>query len=404
MPYVNIPESRLSGAIAKIVGKMQGRIQAQVLQKATEITNKLNRKGCPSKRTMDRISRQKDRLNQSITSIDNRLRRFQRLPSRLRGPLSGFEAARDLILILPIPQAVPPGIGLPVSITTKYADLLHLLKEFIKQISEQIESIEVILETPALTLTAVKDNLRRFDAAVKSCQVEATLRDQLDKGLVSRLELQQIGLMDSQEIFIFSSLGPRFLGNSANLSQFGVGKESSLQSINDTRNKGKWVGGRFYNELDTVVYKKIKWSCTKDHFSDPEGGKESGPPGIGPWRILEELESDALQDLNNLLNKLNDSNLSDDIKDSIKDLVDTFSVNQDDATGNTSKFFHTGPNGEIYKLEIKIDPDSPSIAPRRFAIAVNREGIAVLKGAKSFSSSIDVLLDEIKFRIDNQLP
>ena len=404
MPYVNIPESKLSGAIAKIVGKMQGRIQAQVLQKATEITNKLNRKGCPSKRTMDRISNQKNRLNQSITSIDNRLRRFQRLPSRLRGPLSGFEAARDLILILPIPQAVPPGIGLPVSITTKYADVLHLLKEFIKQISEQIEAIEVILETPALTLTAVKDNLRRFDAAVKSCQVEAALTEQLDKGLISRLELQQIGLMDSQEIFIFSNLGPRFLGNSTSLSQFGVGKESSLLSVNDTRNKGKWVGGRFYEELDNVTYKKIKWSCTKDHYSNPDGGKNDGPPGVGPWRILEELESGALQQLNDLLNKLNDSNLSKEIKDSVKDLIDTFAVNRADADGSTSKFFHTGPNGEIYKLEINIDPDSPAIAPRRFAVAINREGITVLKGAKSFSSSIDVLLDELKSRIDNQLP
>lgn len=56
-----------------------------------------------------------------------------------------------------------------------------------------------------------------------------------------------------------------------------------------------------------------------------------------------------------------------------------------------------------YKLEIIQDPNSPQIAPRRYAIAKDRRGIVVLRGQPSFSSSTQVLLDEIKFRIDNQL-
>jgi hypothetical protein len=57
-----------------------------------------------------------------------------------------------------------------------------------------------------------------------------------------------------------------------------------------------------------------------------------------------------------------------------------------------------------YKLLILEDPNSPKIAPRRYAVAKDRRGIIVLRGQPSFSSSTDVLLDEIKFRIDNQLP
>mgnify|MGYP000234515111 CR=1 FL=1 len=57
-----------------------------------------------------------------------------------------------------------------------------------------------------------------------------------------------------------------------------------------------------------------------------------------------------------------------------------------------------------YKLEIIQDPNSPEIAPRRFAIAKDRRGIIVLQGPSSFSSDTQVLLEEIKFRIDNQLP
>ena len=57
-----------------------------------------------------------------------------------------------------------------------------------------------------------------------------------------------------------------------------------------------------------------------------------------------------------------------------------------------------------YELAILDDPNSPSIAPRRYAVAKDRLGIIVLYGPSSFSSDTKVLLDEVKFRIDNQLP
>lgn len=53
-----------------------------------------------------------------------------------------------------------------------------------------------------------------------------------------------------------------------------------------------------------------------------------------------------------------------------------------------------------YTLEIIVDPNSPVIAPRRYAVARDNRGIIVMKGQPSFSSSTDVLLDEIKFRLD----
>jgi hypothetical protein len=55
-----------------------------------------------------------------------------------------------------------------------------------------------------------------------------------------------------------------------------------------------------------------------------------------------------------------------------------------------------------YTLEIVQDPNSPKIAPRRFAIAKDKSGIVRFRGDSSFSSSTQVLLDELKFEIDNQ--
>lgn len=76
-----------------------------------------------------------------------------------------------------------------------------------------------------------------------------------------------------------------------------------------------------------------------------------------------------------------------------------------DAQGNPDpNYLHTSTTtGKNYVLAIYQDPDSPNIAPRRYATATDNRGIVVLKGPSSFSSSTQVLLDEVKFRIDNQL-
>ena len=53
-----------------------------------------------------------------------------------------------------------------------------------------------------------------------------------------------------------------------------------------------------------------------------------------------------------------------------------------------------------YRIEIKNDPDSPTIAPRRFAVAIAPTGAVVYKGPPSFSSSTKILIEEVKFYID----
>lgn len=70
-----------------------------------------------------------------------------------------------------------------------------------------------------------------------------------------------------------------------------------------------------------------------------------------------------------------------------------------EGTPEDPDYFYKG-----YELAIVDDPNSPKIAPRRYAIAKDRTGVIVLYGPSSFSSDTKVLLDEIKFRIDNQLP
>lgn len=56
-----------------------------------------------------------------------------------------------------------------------------------------------------------------------------------------------------------------------------------------------------------------------------------------------------------------------------------------------------------YRLEIREDRNDSGIAPRRYAVALDPVGVVVLRGVSSFSSNTDILIEELKFRIDNQL-
>lgn len=59
-----------------------------------------------------------------------------------------------------------------------------------------------------------------------------------------------------------------------------------------------------------------------------------------------------------------------------------------------------------YKYTIKVinDPSAPPVAPKRQAIVLDYRGITVLTGPSSFASSPEILIEEIKFKINNQLP
>lgn len=68
--------------------------------------------------------------------------------------------------------------------------------------------------------------------------------------------------------------------------------------------------------------------------------------------------------------------------------------------GTTNNY--TGPDGTPYRLSLELI-DKTGIAPLRKAIAQDTRGIVRYQSDPSYSSSTDVLFDEVKFRIDNNI-
>jgi hypothetical protein len=417
MPYVNIPDSGLHGTIAKIVGKMMGGVMSKVIQNSTNITNSLNRKGCPTGPETDRLRKKLNQNQKSLQQVQSRISKFKAIPGKLKPPLGGLKAALKIILTLPIPQGIgiPPGpaggliIGLPINITTKYADTMHLLKEFIKQIDEIIVAIEAVLDTPSASLKSLQRNLGSADTAVKCCEIEAALQKQLDNGDLTQTDINDLGLSDDDGDLIFSSLGPKLLASVSNKGLTNSSKDS-LKSKSDLNKKGKWLlknpvssnadgGDIIYLVNDQVKYNNVEYICIKEHTSS----LENIPPTAEFWSTLDSAVSKGVSDLLSGIRKIEDSNINSNTKDLIRGLLDNFANIGEGKAGINSKFFHTGPDGVVYELRIKNDPQAPPIAPRRYAVAINPDGAEMFVGDKSFASDVEVLLNEIKFRIDNQL-
>lgn len=91
------------------------------------------------------------------------------------------------------------------------------------------------------------------------------------------------------------------------------------------------------------------------------------------------------------------------INDELNQLSVTANQQQQDTQNQTSP--GTQQNGVEYKnltLKVLLDPSNNTSYPLRYAVAFNNQGIQVLRGPSSFSSSTQVLLDELKFEIDQQ--
>ncbi len=88
--------------------------------------------------------------------------------------------------------------------------------------------------------------------------------------------------------------------------------------------------------------------------------------------------------------------------EAINDELNIF-VNQSTGISNSTVIQATqeGNTYKNFKLEIKLDEASTNKYPRRFAQALNRQGVPVLKTDSSFASDPQVLLDQLRFIIDS---
>lgn len=87
----------------------------------------------------------------------------------------------------------------------------------------------------------------------------------------------------------------------------------------------------------------------------------------------------------------------------IQKVQPTAILNAGDSNLPLNETTYRNAQGIDYTLAIVTQTEGESVAPKRYAIAKDSIGVVVLRGTASFSSDTAILLDELKFRLDNQL-
>ena len=112
----------------------------------------------------------------------------------------------------------------------------------------------------------------------------------------------------------------------------------------------------------------------------------------------------AIEGLKSSLNKI-DQTLTDSIPlDILKELKDDLSKLTNNLVEKESSINEETADNTYkgYILKVQRTNESPTLAPRHYATG-EKNGVIVFKGPDSYSSSKEILLEEIKFKIDNQL-
>ena len=345
MPYVNIKESTIVNGVAKQIGAVQDIATAKVYDLVNDSIQKVRRSSCPPLEETQRLQQRINSVTSSISNISIRINKFKKIAKTILTLVRVFNIIRRLVLKLPIPQSVPPGFGLPVGFSMVQTDLLHKFKEKIKQGTDDSKGIIEVLKSPADNIGMYTKILGRINIVSNGCRLEGVLKREVAKGRITNERLQALGIIKDGR-YIFSEIGPNL-----------------FDDLDFTR--------------DGDLYENNSANGTKNK---------------------QEIADNAENDLLGALQKLDKEGID------IGDIFNAFKGETEDQRLNNPDNFYTAANGEVYELKIRLDKDSPSIAPRRFAVAIDKFGVEILKGPKSFSSDTKVLVDELKFRLDNQLP
>ena len=132
---------------------------------------------CPPKAELDKILAQKNQLTKSLTAVETSLSTLSKTSTTVSGVVTSTDVAVNVIKVLPIPLSVPPGVGLPANVLTGLSSTLDVLSILIKESKGVISQITPSLKLITDIISKVKSKLSQLDGLLAGC-----LEGEFDKG------------------------------------------------------------------------------------------------------------------------------------------------------------------------------------------------------------------------------
>lgn len=197
--YTKIPESNISGAMGKMLGRMSGELTSRastqmnkmkdrLMETVNNLTNEsytsVRNKVYPIERSLSTIERSLSALNYTSSTL-------QRLASTLRYPVTTLQWSIRIIKWIPMMQWY-----LPVSVTTIYSDLLEMLSETVAQLKEMSDSLISVTNTIKGSLSPIIVQIAQIRKIIQALKIKKSFPNSYELSRWNRDKLTNIGFYD----------------------------------------------------------------------------------------------------------------------------------------------------------------------------------------------------------------
>jgi hypothetical protein len=369
-----------------IIPLILGMIEAYAVSESKELLEKFKKNPqealnsirdqlqCPTPEERKKIIDQKNKLLKALTNIQNALTAALQTLVPVKGIIDATDIAFKIIKLIPLPTAVPPGIGLPASVLNGFADLMDFLKKLIaysKHIVNTTLGILILLEG---FLAIVIGLLQLLDYLMQICAANE-IEDEINGDAPSSLINQEINNIEN----ILNNNGVDTGGGGYN----GGNNVALIQSINNIQG----IINTIQNPNPLIALNQNLALNTLNILTNQINSNQS------------------LTDISSTLNTLQSQTNLISISSTPILISQTNQVNQFAIANQLTDLTNQNPNpiSSINGFTMAVEPENtPSPIKRRRAIAKNRQDIIMLTGEWSYSSIDQILIDELVFYIQQK--
>jgi hypothetical protein len=378
--YVQINTDVLKEHLNQQLGKLHGMIKNNWRQALKVLIRKFKQRAIESatslviqklspslcENTSD-IAKGVEQTNEFMQGVSGSLSKLTGMAGKILGPISKLLGLIKMIIALPIPTSVPPGIGITISVGEGFDEIKSTLKEFVNKAENLAASISHAVATVSAVnsaLSMVLDRLNDLMAfATSFCELTDAFADSLENGT-------DVGALDQDLLDEYGNI----LFEMAN----------SLEALLDGTDDGSGFDNASQDMLELIedyaieafipegIKSRLRRRRIDDNFGTTGGDGVNAGDGTGL-----NLGPDGLP--------LGDAN------------------NQGINLPDQNSELYEAIDGIVYILKVEEDPTSPEIAQRRYGVAQTLENVTVLKSPPTFTTKSKTILADIKVRLDTQL-
>jgi len=158
-------------ALSKILIKSVGNITRNLVKFEVGLEDLIDKfkEGCPTKEELLKIVQQKNQMQTALENVVGAFSKVESTASTTESVVSAVSSAIQVIKLIPVPSAVPPGIGVPLNVITVLADSLDTLGKVLQASKGALSVVPSAAKTINSSANLVLAKLQELDAALNVC-------------------------------------------------------------------------------------------------------------------------------------------------------------------------------------------------------------------------------------------